>query len=336
MKTVLLILLTSSLLFAQDNNYDGKVYEPVPSLKFNRDLNGDGIPDNSLPQYNASINTNNPPSFSVNTLNFSLFWSSQAGAFSNCWDGAAGYFDGDTLLDIAGYTFNPNKFYIWEQVPDNPDSFALVAQFTKAEGGGYGPIVFGDTDGDGKIEIITADFSTFTRIYVYENDGDNTYVDKNTQSTMTHGTSFTKEYENLTYPGPAVRRVYWLPWTGYDGFFNTWSSSSSNGTFYIFKKDVQVGIEPAQNIPNEFRLYQNYPNPFNPSTIISYELKVTSFVTFNIFDITGKLINNLINKQQTPGRYSINFSSAGLPSGIYFYELNAGRLSDTKKMILLK
>jgi hypothetical protein len=539
MKTVLLILLTSSILFAQDNNFDGKFDEPIPSLKFNKDLNGDGIVDWSLPKY-YSYNTvvDNTQSFNVNAVNFTLYWFSPSGAFSNCWDGAAGYFDGDTLLDIAGYTFNPNKFYIWEQVPDNPDSFAVVAQLTKAEGGGYGPIVLGDTDSDGKVEIITADFSTLTRIYVYENDGDNTYVDKNTQSTLTHtnngetaralfigdmnkngkkeiicmrgntsggqvriweqtgaigsntyssiytystvsylfgnggfgdsnnngwdevlltfgglpifntfirrieydsasssfqhfifeapsigfptsyrvfdidndnmnelistnnskstaasyiyrstgqnsyvkldsifessdnnsmlssdvkvltgntypavvygsfngrtyvysynGTSFTKEYENLTYPGPAVRRVYWLPWAGYDGFFNTWSSSSSNGTLYIYKKETEVGIEPVHNLPGKFKLYQNYPNPFNPSTTISYELKTGGYVTLSIYDVKGKLIKRLINRKQEPGKYTLNFSSAGLSSGIYFYELNTGSFSDTKKMILLK
>lgn len=541
MKPILLILLTSTLLLAQDRNYDGQFDDPVPSLKFNRDLNGDGIPDAVLPDYylyNFYSKTGNTPPLLVNSMTFSLYWSSPSSAFSNCWDGAVGYFDGDTLLDIAGYTFNPNKFYIWEQIPDNPDSFAVVAQFTKAEGGSYGPVAFGDTDGDGKIEIITADFSTLTRIYIYENDGNNVYVDKGTQTSLTHtnngesaqglfigdmnkngkkeiicmrgdvsggevrmweqtgaigsntytsiytyttvsylfgkggfgdsnnngwdevlltfgglpvfntfirrieydsvtstfqhylfeapsigfptsyrvfdlnndgtkelistnnsnnvaasyiykstgqnqyvkvdsifenadnnsmmssdikilagatfphivygsfngrtyvysnnGTSFTKEYENLAFPGSAIRRVYWVPWTGYDGYFNTWSSSSSNGTFYIFKNDTPVGIEPAQNVPGEFMLFQNYPNPFNPSTLISYELRVTSYVTINVYDISGKLIRSIVNKQQTPGKYSVNFSSGELSSGIYFYRLSAGSFSDTKTMVLIK
>jgi hypothetical protein len=151
-----------------------------------------------------------------------------------------------------------------------------------------------------------------------------------------NGSSFTKEYENLTFPGAAIRRVYWLPWVGYDGYFNTWSSSSSNGTFYIFKNDTPAGIEPASNTPNEFKLYQNYPNPFNPGTIISYELRVSSYISLNVYYISGKLIKSLVNKKQNSGKYEIVLSSEGLASGVYFYELKTEDFSYTKKMILIK
>ena len=90
------------------------------------------------------------------------------------------------------------------------------------------------------------------------------------------------------------------------------------------------------NIPAEFILYQNYPNPFNPSTTISYELKNGGYVTLSVYDINGKLIKSLINKEQEPGKYTVNYTSSESSSGIYFYKLSTGSFSDTKKMILLK
>jgi hypothetical protein len=151
-----------------------------------------------------------------------------------------------------------------------------------------------------------------------------------------NGTSFTKEYENTNYPGAAIRRVYWLPWAGYDGYFNTWSSSSSNGTFYIFKRDTEVGIEPSRNIPSAFKLYQNYPNPFNPNSNIKYEISNFSFVKLSVYDARGSLIENLVNEFQKPGRYELTFEGSELAGGVYFIELRAGNYVESKKMILLK
>jgi hypothetical protein len=89
-------------------------------------------------------------------------------------------------LDIAGFTFSPAKFYIWEQSAIRPDSFYMVQEFVKAEGGSFGTITVGDTDGDNKKEIIAADVLGIARIYIYENNGDNVYIDQNTQTTLVH------------------------------------------------------------------------------------------------------------------------------------------------------
>jgi len=106
--------------------------------------------------------------------------------FSNVNDVAAGYFDGDTLLDVACYTWTTvGTFYIYEQVPSKPDSFAVVYQYNKVENGAFGPVNFGDSDGDGQIEIITADFSTLCRLYIFECTGNNTYFSRETQNTLT-------------------------------------------------------------------------------------------------------------------------------------------------------
>ena len=81
---------------------------------------------------------------------------------------------------------------------------------------------------------------------------------------------------------------------------------------------------------------QNYPNPFNPSTAIKYSIKENSLVSLKIYDILGKEVVTLVREVKPAGIYSVNFNSGSLSSGIYFYTLSAGSLTQTKKMILLK
>ena len=86
----------------------------------------------------------------------------------------------------------------------------------------------------------------------------------------------------------------------------------------------------------DFKLVQNYPNPFNPTTKIQYSLPQYSTVIIKVFDILGREIATLVNKDQPAGNYSIDFNASNLPSGIYLYKLQARNYIDTKKMILIK
>ena len=98
-----------------------------------------------------------------------------------------------------------------------------------------------------------------------------------------------------------------------------------------------VGISGQQNYaPDNFSLSQNYPNPFNPSTLINYELRVTGFAKLIVYDILGNEVATLVNEKQNAGSYSAEFDGSGFSSGIYFYKLDAGEFSETKRMILLK
>jgi hypothetical protein len=83
-------------------------------------------------------------------------------------------------------------------------------------------------------------------------------------------------------------------------------------------------------------LNQNYPNPFNPVTSIKYSLPQNQFVKINVYDVSGKLVNELVNGFKLAGEHNVNFNALSLPSGIYFYELQAGEFTDTKKMMLIK
>ena len=99
---------------------------------------------------------------------------------------------------------------------------------------------------------------------------------------------------------------------------------------------VSVDDEANPEIPNTFNLYQNYPNPFNPSTLISYQLPASMYVTLKIFDILGREIKTLVNEQQNAGKHSVQFNASNLSSGVYFYRIEAGQNTDIKKLLLIK
>jgi len=95
-------------------------------------------------------------------------------------------------------------------------------------------------------------------------------------------------------------------------------------------------IEVVIGSPNEFSLEQNYPNPFNPITTISYSIKEKGLVSLRLFDILGKEVTVLVNEEQNPGVYKVEFSASSIASGIYFYTLAVGEFVSTRKMVLLK
>jgi len=102
------------------------------------------------------------------------------------------------------------------------------------------------------------------------------------------------------------------------------------GMFTKVEKDETAGI------PTSFALHQNYPNPFNPMTTITYDIPVRANVKLVVYNILGQEVATLVNEVQEPGRYNVKFDASGLPSGVYFYKLEAGKYVDVKKMVLVK
>lgn len=97
-----------------------------------------------------------------------------------------------------------------------------------------------------------------------------------------------------------------------------------------------TGIEQiASDLPKEYALHQNYPNPFNPSTIIAYDLPKESRVSLKVYNILGQKVADVAEDMQPPGRYQVVFDAAGLSSGVYFYNLQAGAFSQIRKMVIL-
>lgn len=96
-------------------------------------------------------------------------------------------------------------------------------------------------------------------------------------------------------------------------------------------------ISDEENTPQKFSLSQNFPNPFNPTTVISYQLPIVSKTTLKIYDVLGREVATLVNEEQKPGTYQVEFDGRKLSSGVYFYKLQTGSgFNMTKKFVLLK
>jgi hypothetical protein len=98
-----------------------------------------------------------------------------------------------------------------------------------------------------------------------------------------------------------------------------------------------VGITPvSSNIPASFKLYNNYPNPFNPVTKIKFDIAKSTSAKLIVYDITGRVVETVINEDLVAGSYEISFDAARYASGVYFYKLETSAYTEVKKMLLIK
>jgi len=110
---------------------------------------------------------------------------------------------------------------------------------------------------------------------------------------------------------------------------------SSRDTFQVVYRSTSTEVEPEVRAM-AFRLHQNFPNPFNPSTTISFAIGRAAFVRLKVYDVLGKEVATLVNETKQAGTYDVQWNASNLPSGVYFYQLQAGEFSDMKKMALIR
>jgi hypothetical protein len=120
----------------------------------------------------------------------------------------------------------------------------------------------------------------------------------------------------------------------YEGVSRPQGRAFDIGAYEYTSGGVSVD-EDRVTFPDSFSLEQNYPNPFNPSTTISYSLPKSAIVTLRIFNALGQGVATLMNEWKMAGYYQATWNASNVPSGIYFYRLQAGEYVETKKMILL-
>lgn len=114
------------------------------------------------------------------------------------------------------------------------------------------------------------------------------------------------------------------------------SSRNSSTSYQLYLESSFPASVDSSELANEFRLAQNYPNPFNPSTTIRFDLFDTSPVSLQIFDISGRLVETIVDRELTPARYEYSFSSTGLASGVYLYRLKTSGRQEIRKMTIIK
>ena len=154
---------------------------------------------------------------------------------------------------------------------------------------------------------------------------------------------FTVTLDNITGT-PSTWTEYSYDLTSYAGDSIYIAVQSINSGHYLWLDDFILTVIDTSgslsivenNLPNTFSLKQNYPNPFNPLTTIEYNIPQNNFVRITIYNLRGEKIKTLVNKNKIAGNYSIVFDGNNFSSGIYFYRIEAGNYSNTKKLVLMK
>ncbi|MDP2039233.1 MAG: T9SS type A sorting domain-containing protein [Ignavibacteria bacterium] len=171
------------------------------------------------------------------------------------------------------------------------------------------------------------DFSGLTYTY----DADSNYIAYYRNDTLN---VYSIEKEKDVFTTEFKRKTEWTPWNLCAPYL------------YLQQTLTKTDVAQPDAIPNKYSLSQNYPNPFNPETTISYKVQAASNVSLKIYDVLGREVATLVNEYQLAGNYNckLRIENGELPSGVYFYRLQAGDPShrsgqgfvQTKKMVVLK
>jgi photosystem II stability/assembly factor-like uncharacterized protein len=205
--------------------------------------------------------------------------------------------------------------------------FASSIASRTAYAGGYANGIIKSTDGGFTWTFVPVPGFTppFTvKHFVNENTGFVKAGDGKILLTLDGGASWSAEFEG----SEQINDLYFVS--------NELGFAIGNNGKLLSTEDL-TAIHPVSNqVPKSYSLSQNYPNPFNPSTKIRFDLPKQSFAKLNVYDVIGKKISILINKELNAGTYEIEWNASAYPSGIYFYVLSAGDFKGTRKMILIK
>ncbi|MBU1881258.1 T9SS type A sorting domain-containing protein, partial [bacterium] len=136
-----------------------------------------------------------------------------------------------------------------------------------------------------------------------------------------------------TYPGTVLA----------EDFFSFTKTGDFDGEFIPFVPDgvpnpfdrIDTG-DLASMVPDEYEILGSYPNPFNPTATISYALPEAGKVSLKVFDISGRMVTELVNSQREAGYHEATFEASGLASGVYIYQLKVNDFTANGKMILMK
>ena len=197
----------------------------------------------------------------------------------------------------------------------------LSEQLPNVSGANTVGIVFGVTQDDGS-EYVTQ--GTMNWNAVYQRLEIPFYPQQTvTGKTVRIGMSLVTESSTATY-------VY------LDNLFSKQSPSDEWQELHPMGAGTVTGVEEGPGLPTVFKLYQNHPNPFNPATTITFDLPKDTFVSLGVYNLLGEEVARVVKGFLPAGKHRVLWDAANFPSGIYFARLTDGRLSATKRMILLR
>jgi len=183
------------------------------------------------------------------------------------------------------------------------------------------------------------DYFRVSSVLLDEDDPDRIYI-----GTLSSGNPFEENFDN---GGLYLSEDDCQSWTKvYDGELSLIKADHSlprniyintqHGLLTFEDTITKINGEDHHQTPGNFLLYQNYPNPFNSTTVISYQIPITSIVEVTIFNVLGQKVVNLISGKQELGFHQVEWNAARFSSGVYYYMIKAGKYYSIKKMILLK
>lgn len=114
------------------------------------------------------------------------------------------------------------------------------------------------------------------------------------------------------------------------------TAPKESGHLIEIKLNGTTGFAQQTQVPDKYELMQNYPNPFNPSTMINYSIPKQGMVTLKVYDMLGREVQTLVSEVKPAGSYTVELNAAELSSGPYFYKIQSGEYTNTKRMLLLK
>ncbi|NOX64431.1 MAG: T9SS type A sorting domain-containing protein [Chlorobi bacterium] len=286
---------------------------------------------------------NNGPSFNHDSLitewlngdpsrNYALLGDEYLGVWSNWTDGP--HVAGEFVYDVLGITYEYNDI----NLPD--PSYQLPSMLETIEGPQLGDSLFVAFNANSPNDTLWYDPAYEIGGYNFLDGVDVT--DDTEVDVYGYGSDGTKRNVAIHRTLPAGNKIAFI---AYDVLSldsknpYVWYSAMTEAPHYQILDWwglINSVREIGGNQPKNFEISQNYPNPFNPSTVIRYSIPEISKVSLKVYNMLGQEVAQLVNSQQAPGNYEVDFDASNLSSGVYFYTIKAGQFASTRKMILIK
>ncbi|MGH7596295.1 MAG: T9SS type A sorting domain-containing protein [bacterium] len=253
--------------------------------------------------------------------------------------------NGDGKLEMYTTTINgdgdpgSNIYYI-----GSTDNVASLTKSNVVRLGGYNPApghggsAVGDIDGDGLMDFLYAGINPEnanairSRVYRMEYKGTGSLADSTSYdwSVFYEDTQGASDLRNIAIDDLDGDNKMDVLITNLD------VESTNDATVIIIESESAVAVKDRSIVVTNYALHQNYPNPFNPTTKIAFDLPKSEQVTLSVYNLLSRKVETLVDQRMAPGAYEVTFNAARLPSGIYYYTIEAGKFKTTKKMVLAK